>query len=298
LLVAGFSVAGAAGSEEHEQQRGSIKRIVLAPRKQQYFGTGIIANRAGGAVSTQIIFKVAYGFLKQPNNSAGSRVGFAHADISLVAGRRCRHGNHDCRDRRRLDGIAWQGGTGDHWIAGVSHYLGRGRLAGRWQGVGHNPLGALAVFGLLGLLAAQVATGLFSSDDIAFNGPLFSFVDQSVADRLTGYHHWLSNVLFALLGLHVGAILFYAVVKRNNLVIPMLTGWTVAHSPKPARKGSVFALVLSIAIAAVAVYGASSAGAAVHAPAAVPAPVASETATAAPAASAPAASATRTTAAW
>jgi len=174
----------------------------------------------------------------------------------------------------------------------------RSYLAGRWQGVGHNPLGALAVFGLLGLLAAQAATGLFSSDDIAFNGPLFSFVDQSVADRLTGYHHWLSNVLFALLGLHVGAILFYAVVKRNNLVIPMLTGWTVAHSPKPARKGSVFALVLSIAIAAVAVYGASSAGAAVHAPAAVPAPVASETATAAPAASAPAASATRTTAAW
>jgi len=105
----------------------------------------------------------------------------------------------------------------------------RSYLAGRWQGVGHNPLGALAVFGLLGLLAAQAATGLFSSDDIAFNGPLFSFVDQSVADRLTGYHHWLSNVLFALLGLHVGAILFYAVVKRNNLLIPMLTGWTVAQ---------------------------------------------------------------------
>ncbi len=40
-------------------------------------------------------------------------------------------------------------------------------LRGQWRGVGHNPLGALSVFSLLGLLAFQVASGLFGNDDRA-----------------------------------------------------------------------------------------------------------------------------------
>ena len=47
----------------------------------------------------------------------------------------------------------------------------RAYLMGQWRGVGHNPLGALSVFALLGILALQAATGLFSNDDIAINGP-------------------------------------------------------------------------------------------------------------------------------
>jgi cytochrome b len=35
-------------------------------------------------------------------------------------------------------------------------------LRGEWHGVGHNPLGAFSVFGLLGLLAFQVTSGLLS----------------------------------------------------------------------------------------------------------------------------------------
>jgi len=150
----------------------------------------------------------------------------------------------------------------------------RSYLLGRWHGAGHNPLGALAVFALLGLLSAQAATGLFSSDDIAFNGPLFAFVDSAVAERLCGWHQRLSNVLFALLGLHIAAVLFHTVVKKDNLIKPMLTGWKTVQSPTPARNGSVFALILSIAIAAIAAYGASSPGAAVHAPAPSAAPAA------------------------
>ena len=39
-------------------------------------------------------------------------------------------------------------------------------LQGEWRGVGHNPLGAFSVFGLLALVGIQVATGLFANDDI------------------------------------------------------------------------------------------------------------------------------------
>lgn len=41
-------------------------------------------------------------------------------------------------------------------------------LCCQWRGVGHNPLGALSVFALLGLLAFQACSGLFANDDIAF----------------------------------------------------------------------------------------------------------------------------------
>ncbi|MGL5632902.1 MAG: cytochrome b/b6 domain-containing protein, partial [Azovibrio sp.] len=46
-------------------------------------------------------------------------------------------------------------------------------LRGEWSGLGHNPLGSLSVFALLGLVGLQAVLGLFSNDDIAFRGPLF-----------------------------------------------------------------------------------------------------------------------------
>ncbi len=132
-------------------------------------------------------------------------------------------------------------------------------LRGRWQGVGHNPLGALSVLVLLALLLAQASTGLFSSDDIAFNGPLFDLVDESLAGRLGGWHHRVSNLLLGFLALHVVAILFYLWVKRDNLVKPMVTGWKdVPEGAAVAAPGGV-ALVFSVLTALAAVVAASGA---------------------------------------
>ena len=127
---------------------------------------------------------------------------------------------------------------------------------GRWNGVGHNPLGALSVFALLGLLAVQAGTGLFSNDDIAFSGPLSAWVDEALASRLTGLHKQLANVLFALLALHVLAIAVYVRVKKRQLIKPMLTGWKegAVDDGEPARKGGgpvAFVVAMTIAMAAV-----------------------------------------------
>ncbi len=139
-------------------------------------------------------------------------------------------------------------------------------LGGRWRGVGHNPLGALSVFALLGLLAAQAGTGLFGNDEIAFTGPLNTLVEEGLGLRLTGWHKDLAVLLFVLLGLHVAAIGFHAVVKKHNLVRPMVTGWATppegaAPAPTPGRGawvgGGVLALLLALAVAAAAVWAAS-----------------------------------------
>ncbi|MGZ3236600.1 MAG: cytochrome b/b6 domain-containing protein [Burkholderiaceae bacterium] len=130
----------------------------------------------------------------------------------------------------------------------------RAYINGQWKGVGHSPLGALAVFTLLGLLAAQVVTGLFANDDIAFNGPLFTLIDKDFSDKITGWHHQLSNLLLALIGLHVVAIAFYVWVKKNNLVKPMVTGWKEVPAGEHARQGGWVALVASVLIAVSVVY--------------------------------------------
>ncbi|MCH2220297.1 MAG: cytochrome b/b6 domain-containing protein, partial [Dechloromonas sp.] len=81
----------------------------------------------------------------------------------------------------------------------------RAYLSGRWRGEGHNPLGALSVFGLIVLLLVQVVSGLLANDDIAFTGPLADLVSRELSNRLTGVHHLLSNVLIGLVVLHIVA---------------------------------------------------------------------------------------------
>jgi len=97
-------------------------------------------------------------------------------------------------------------------------------LKGRWQGIGHNPLGAFAVFALLSTLIVQVSTGLFANDDIAYQGPLYGFIDKELSDKFRGLHSTSFDLLLVLLGLHLVSIIFYRLVKKNNLVGPMLTG--------------------------------------------------------------------------
>ncbi|ELX13168.1 cytochrome b domain-containing protein [Janthinobacterium sp. HH01] len=135
----------------------------------------------------------------------------------------------------------------------------RAYLRGRWKGQGHNPLGALSVFALLGLLAVQATTGLFGNDEISFTGPLFALVEEGLANRLTGLHKQLAYVLLAVLALHIVAILVYLFLKKDNLVKPMVTGWKEVRAGTSAAKGSWTALLLSIAFAGAVVASASGA---------------------------------------
>jgi len=130
-------------------------------------------------------------------------------------------------------------------------------LQGRWKGVGHNPLGALSVFGLLGVLAVQAGFGLFTNDDIAFLGPLASLVSESWQQKLTGYHHQLANVLFVLIGLHVLAIGYYGHAKKDNLVKPMVTGWKDTPHGESTQGGGPVAFLLAAGLAALAVLAAN-----------------------------------------
>jgi cytochrome b len=89
---------------------------------------------------------------------------------------------------------------------------------------GHNPLGALSVFAMLASLIFQAVSGLFTNDDIFFEGPLAKYISSDLASTLTGLHRANEWVLYVLLGLHIAAILFYTVAKRQKLIPAMLHG--------------------------------------------------------------------------
>ena len=120
-------------------------------------------------------------------------------------------------------------------LRGIPAYV---RHIGRRQpsGVpGHNPVGALSVIAMVLALTAQVVTGLFSEDDALFHaGPLASEVSSDTVVMMTGYHNLFAKVVLALVVLHLAAIAFYLVWKRENLVAPMWHGrkWVKDHAAK------------------------------------------------------------------
>lgn len=122
--------------------------------------------------------------------------------------------------------------------------------------LGHNPLGALSVIALLAMVALEVALGLFASDeDGFFSGPLATFVSEDTAETLTDLHVDLFDYLLVLIGLHVAAILFYLLVKRDNLIGPMMSGRRPAPpgtEPMVAAPASRF--LVAAGLAAVTVY--------------------------------------------
>lgn len=125
--------------------------------------------------------------------------------------------------------------------------------AGAALTLGHNPLGALMVVALLLVLLVQAGSGLFTSDDILVDGPLVPMVSGATVALLSSLHRLLANGIFVLVGLHVVAVFFYLLVKRDNLIRPMVTGRKVLPArlaaTEPRRAPAALALAVLAATA-------------------------------------------------
>jgi cytochrome b len=123
--------------------------------------------------------------------------------------------------------------------------------------LGHNPLGSLSVFALLGVILAQAVSGMLANDDIASEGPLVKFISKELSDSFTWFHKEISaNLLYVLVGLHVLAIVYYYFAKKKDLVTPMITGDQQVGFDAPASNDSagmrlLAAIILVLCAAAV-----------------------------------------------
>jgi len=133
---------------------------------------------------------------------------------------------------------------------------------GLWNGIGHSPLGALSVLALLLDTAIQVGLGLVCEDEDGLTrGPLSHLVSSRTADLAHDLHAANFNLLLALIALHVGAILYYRIVRGKRLTSAMITGrGDIAPRAQPLRASrwwvSLVCLALAFAIARWVVAGA------------------------------------------
>jgi len=127
-------------------------------------------------------------------------------------------------------------------------------LRGGWAAApGHNPLGALSVVTLLALLAAQVVLGLFAVDvDGLESGPLSTYVSFEAGRAAAGWHETTFNVLLGLIALHVVAVGYYVLFRKQALVAAMVHGKRAYPEPQPPsmRSASLLRLLIGVVLAA------------------------------------------------
>ena len=159
--------------------------------------------------------------------------------------------------------LVW-GVVGGHWSRFVNFVPGPAKLMAYVQSlrnkqaapnVGHNPLGALSVLGMLAVLLLQVLSGLMSDDEISNSGPWVALVSDDLVSLATQYHGDIGKVLLIILVLlHVATVLFYKSVKKEDLITPMLTGDKVLSTQTPESRDTLTSRLFALGILAGCVY--------------------------------------------
>lgn len=122
--------------------------------------------------------------------------------------------------------------------------------------IGHNPLGGWSVMAMILALFIQAGTGLFADDKIATTGPLYKWVSSAASDRLTFIHRLNQKLIIVLVAVHVAAVLFHLIYKKENLIMPMITGiklWKGSLKEKMFQK-PLWLAGLVIVVAGLCVY--------------------------------------------
>jgi cytochrome b len=128
-------------------------------------------------------------------------------------------------------------------FAAAPHYL------------GHNPLGSAMIMMLLAAALAQATTGLFTTDDIAVEGPLASVASAGWSSAASRYHGFGFLVILGLSAIHFVANLVYTFVKKDNLIGAMVTGSKAKadFADQPEAKGGSIGLAFGLLVAAAAI---------------------------------------------
>ena len=116
----------------------------------------------------------------------------------------------------------------------------------------HNAAGGWAVLLMWLLIALQVGTGLFTTDEIFFSGPLAALVSSDMQGQLSDLHEINFNVLLTVIALHVVAILVYR-LKGINLLSAMVHGKRDNVS-QPRLVNALWAWALAIVVIASTYY--------------------------------------------
>lgn len=120
--------------------------------------------------------------------------------------------------------------------AAVKAYLQSLRARRPEHHTGHNPAGALAIVGLLGLTALTTAFGWATYNELG-------------GEWLAEGHEVLANTMILLVGVHLLGVVSGSLAHGENLVRAMVTGRKAGHPQEAAeRSGWAWGVLLLVAV--------------------------------------------------
>ena len=97
---------------------------------------------------------------------------------------------------------------------------------GRYQNKSiRSPLGSLSVVGFIFVLLVLTVSGLFSSDDIIYDGPLVYLMPEYTY-LWTKVHNLFHFILYGLISLHLSAIFYYQFLKKHQIIQQFIDGYS------------------------------------------------------------------------
>ncbi|QYJ79755.1 cytochrome b/b6 domain-containing protein [Shewanella acanthi] len=130
----------------------------------------------------------------------------------------------------------------------VLDYIKEKRARGITPVFGHNPIGGYMVIALLTMISIQLVTGLFATDEVFTEGPLYSFVSEATSGLLTTFHKLNFNLILALSAVHILAVIVHA-LKGDKLVAAMVSGYRrVSHQDALAAESELTFMPLWVAL--------------------------------------------------
>lgn len=100
----------------------------------------------------------------------------------------------------------------------------KAHLKGGARHLGHNPLGALMVLALIGLVLGLAATGLVVLGGVDKSGPLAPLVNYAQGSAVLGLHEALAFGILALVALHIAGVVVESRRSQENLSRAMVSG--------------------------------------------------------------------------
>ncbi|MGY5452524.1 cytochrome b/b6 domain-containing protein [Agarivorans sp. MS3-6] len=99
--------------------------------------------------------------------------------------------------------------------------------------LGHSALGGYMIVALMGVLLLQAISGLFISDDVLAEGPLYQYISETMANKIRSIHHANVELLLILVAIHVLVILGFT-LKKRRLISAMISGYRLTTLNKQA----------------------------------------------------------------
>lgn len=100
--------------------------------------------------------------------------------------------------------------------------------------VGHNPLGSVSVWLLLGLGLLSGVSGVMTFQDVG-------------GDVLEEVHEFVSDAMLAVVLIHIAGVVVSSVLHRENLVRAMITGFKFAEPEQGIRRSYLWLGILLLA---------------------------------------------------